>query len=145
MNDSYRMAQVSLGILPTGSPTALFPTECSSHPRRVAGKPRRDLRAYTKGDQKVEQSTCLSNAAVSSSSCSTPSSRRTGRNPRVRLQSGGHPEVESGLAVGGSRRSSHVGMLEFGHRSKRWGFTSCSIFSFLCQRILDVDSSCGVE
>jgi hypothetical protein len=47
------MEQVPLGVLPIGAPTTLLPTKCPAYPGGIAGKPGRDVRTHTKGDQKA--------------------------------------------------------------------------------------------
>jgi len=48
--DSHEMTQVSLGILPIGCSTGLFPIECAAYHGGVARQLGRDLRADTAGD-----------------------------------------------------------------------------------------------
>ena len=52
--DSYRMTQVSVGIVPIGSSTRLFPIECAAYDGGVTRQFGRDLRADTEGNQKAE-------------------------------------------------------------------------------------------
>ena len=47
------MKQVQVDILPIRSPAALFPIKCPAYPGGIAGKPGRDVRTDTKGDQKA--------------------------------------------------------------------------------------------
>ena len=42
-----------MGVLPIGSPAALFPIKRPAYPGRITGKPGRDLRTHTEGDQKA--------------------------------------------------------------------------------------------
>ena len=81
--DFYEMAQVSVGILPIGCSTRLFPIKCAAYHGGVARHLRRDLRADAEGDQKAERRSCSSNVAMSCGSCSPPSSCGTGGSPRV--------------------------------------------------------------
>jgi len=80
---TYEMTQVSLGILPIGCSTGLFPIECAAYHGGVARQLGRDLLADTAGDQKAERRSCPSNVAMSCGSYSPPSSGGTGRSPRV--------------------------------------------------------------
>ena len=80
---SYQMNQVSVGVLPIGSHTGLFPIKCAAYYWRVARHLRRDLRADAEGDQKAEPGSCSSNVAMSCGSCSPPSSCGTGGGPRI--------------------------------------------------------------
>jgi len=79
---SYEISQVSVGVLPIGSSTGLFPIECAAYHKGVARQLRRDLRADASGDQKAKPRTCSSNVAMSHGGRSPPSSRGTGRSPR---------------------------------------------------------------
>jgi len=75
--------QVSMGLLPVGSPTALLPPKRAAYPGRIARKPGWDIRADTKGDQKVEPSTCSPTLEMSCGGSSPPSNRGIGRSPRI--------------------------------------------------------------
>jgi hypothetical protein len=79
--NSYRMTQVSVGILPIGSSTGLFPIECAAYHGGVTWELGRDLRADTAGDQKAERGSRSSNVTMSGGSCSPSSSCRTGGGP----------------------------------------------------------------
>ena len=79
---SYEMTQVSVGVLPIGCSTRLFPIECAAYHGGVALQLGRDLRADAEGDQKAEPGSCSSDVAMSCDSCSPPSNGRTGGSPR---------------------------------------------------------------
>jgi len=81
--DSYEMTQVSVGIVPIGYSTGLFPIECAAYHGGVARQLGRDLLADTEGDQKAERRSRSSNVAMSCGSCSPPSSCGTGGSSRV--------------------------------------------------------------
>ena len=81
--DSYVMTQVSLGIVPIGRFTGLFPIECAAYDGGATWQLGRDLRADTEGDQKAERGSCSSNVAMSGGGCSPSSSRGTGGSPCV--------------------------------------------------------------
>jgi hypothetical protein len=134
-----------MDVLSIGGSTALFSPERAAYPGGIAGKPGRDIRADLEGDQEVESRTCSSTVAMSRSGRPPASSRGTGRGPRSRLRCRRDSEIESILAVGGSRRGSDVGMLEFGHGSQVQGFADCPILPLFGQRIFDVGSACRVE
>ena len=76
------ITQVSVGVLPIGRSTGLFPIKCAAYHGGVAGQLRRDLRVNASGDQKAEPRTCSSNVAMSRGSRSPPSSRGTSRSSR---------------------------------------------------------------
>src|SRR6266404_3939862 len=132
-----------MGVLPIGNPTGLPPTKRPAYPGGVTRQPGRDVRTHTEGDQKAKPKTCTSVDAMPGSSCSPASSQGTGGDPNFRLQRRRDPEAKSKLALGGSRRGSHVGVLEFGHNSQERGFTDRSILAFLRQGILDGGPTCG--
>ena len=134
-----------MGILPIGSPAAVFPTKRPEYPERVAGRPGRDIRTHSEGDQEAEPSICTSVVAMPGSGCSPTPSRGTRRSPDFRLQSGRDPEAKSGVAVGGSRRGSDVGLLKFGRHCQGRRFTDCSVFTFLRQGILDGEPASGAH
>jgi hypothetical protein len=48
---SYVIVQVQMGILPVGHAATLLPTKPPSISKRVAGDPRRNLRANVEGRQ----------------------------------------------------------------------------------------------
>ena len=80
---SYEITQVSVGIVPIGCSTGLFPIECAAYHGGATRQLGRDLRANAEGDQKAEPGPCSSNVAMSCGSCSSPSSRGTGGSSRV--------------------------------------------------------------
>jgi len=80
---TYEMTQVSVGILPIGCSTGLFPIECAAYHGGVARQLGRDLRADTEGDQKAKRRSCSSNVEMSCGSCSPPPSGGTGGSPCV--------------------------------------------------------------
>ncbi len=59
--------QVSMDVLPIGSPAALFPVKCPGYSGGVARKLGRDIRANTEGDQKTKPRTRTPIVAVSGS------------------------------------------------------------------------------
>ena len=80
--DFYETTQVSVGIVPIGCSTGLFPIESAAYHGGAARQLGRDLLADTEGDQKAELRPCSSNVAMSGGGCSPPSSCGTGRSPR---------------------------------------------------------------
>ena len=72
-----------MGVLSTGSPTALFPVQCTAYPGRVARQLGRDIRTDTSGDPKAQSRTCTSVDAMSGSGCSPTSGQRTRGSPGI--------------------------------------------------------------
>ena len=79
---SYEIVQVSVGIVPIGCSTGLFPIKCAAYHGGIARQLGRDLLTDAEGDQKAEPGPCSSNVAMSGGGCSPPSSGGTGRTPR---------------------------------------------------------------
>ena len=70
-----------MGVLPIGSPAAVFPTECAEYPEGVAGEPGRDIRAHSEGYQEAEPSIRTSVIAMPGSGCSSTPSHGTRGGP----------------------------------------------------------------
>ena len=113
--------QVPLGVLSIGNFTALSSIERPAVSRRTTGIFGRDIRARAEGDQEAKSRSRSTSIAMPRCGDSSTSCGGAYRSPRSRLRRcRGDPEVETRLAVGGSRTSTFYVMFQFNrHRRHR--------------------------
>ena len=80
---SHIFIQVSMGFLPIGGSTTLFPGKFVSYPRGIAQITGRDIQAYPEQDQKCEPGTRLSTIAMSRGGTSSTPCRGARGSPRI--------------------------------------------------------------